>query len=328
MLSDYTPTSQYYAELIGDLSTEYDNNRVQTINPTNNITKGPILRAAAGEGGGCANCESGCAGGCSGSCSGSCTDTCSGSCKDTCSGSCTGSCDGGCHGTCKGECSGGCKGVCTADCKGDCKSACKGTCATSCDGACTTTCTGMCEDKCQSCQTFCQNNQSYTTNRGNKSPNGKTFSWSSNVAQGQTILISATDWNSLAAYVRAAAPYCANSTPSLSTATSNTPITAAIFNNLDSGIGTLGGSGRVGNKTARVDIIKAADFQALASHYNAAKIKTNLECCQLGETPEDEWGSHQPCKNKQTCNTRDGGQGQTCTANSEKTDSSGPDYGK
>ena len=325
MLNDYTPISQYFAELIGDLSTERDN-RMRAEAQARGVSPPSILREAAGDG--CSGCETGCAGGCSGSCSGSCTSSCENNCSGGCKGTCTANCADNCTDTCKGECAGACKGGCktgcSADCKGDCNGVCKGTCSDTCDGACVKVCTGMCEDKCQSCQTFCQNNQSYTTNRGNKSPNGKTFSWSSTVAQGQTILISAANWNSLVAYVRAAAPYCANSTPSLSTATSNAPITAAIFNNLDTGIGTLGGSGRVGNKTANIDIIKAADFQALASHYNAAKIKSNLECCQLGETPESEYGHNQPCKNKQTCSTTDGGKGQSCTENSQK----GPQVGK
>ena len=213
MLNDYTPISQYFAELIGDLSTERDN-RMRAEAQARGVSPPSILRKAAGDG--CSGCETGCAGGCSGSCSGSCTSSCENNCSGGCKGTCTANCADNCTDTCKGECAGACKGGCktgcSADCKGDCNGVCKGTCSDTCDGACVKVCTGMCEDKCQSCQTFCQNNQSYTTNRGNKSPNGKTFSWSSTVAQGQTILISAANWNSLVAYVRAAAPYCANST--------------------------------------------------------------------------------------------------------------------
>lgn len=315
MLYDYTPTSQYYAELIGNLGSDIEDQ----VRASKQSSKGPILMASEG----CENCEGGCSGGCKGSCSGGCSDTCKGTCKDTCSSGCYGGCKGGCS----GECSGGCRGVCTADCAGDCKSACLGTCASTCDGACTKTCTGMCEDACQSCQSYCQRAQKYTSNPVGS---GKTFSWSSKVAQGETILISATDWNKLVDYVLAAAPYCASSTPSLTKTAPKALITADIFNNMDSGIGKLYRSGMVGTKQATIDIIKSTDFTSLASNYNGAYIiagsaKCNQCCSQNTQTPESDYGSNQPCKNKQSCSTRDGGRGQSCTASSQKTNTSGPE---
>lgn len=315
MLSDYTPTSEYYAETIGQIASEYDDS-LRQLAAKNGIASVPIVRAAAACEG---NCSGGCSGTCSGSCSGGCSDTCSGSCKDTCKDGCTGSCKDTCKDTCKDGCTGACKGTCSNNCSGDCtndcKSGCSGSCKSTCNGSCMGSCSGVCEDKCQACQTYCQNNQSYTSNSGT---GGKTFSWSSNVGEGYPIYISASDWNDLATYVRAAAAYCASSVPSLTIAVSNEPITASIFNNMDTGIGSLNGSGRVGSKSPDIDLIKASDFKALTSNYNSAQILDSLTCCQLGETPASEFGRNQPCKNGQTCTN-----GQSCSSQGER----GPQVG-
>lgn len=317
MLSDYTPTSEYYAETIGKIATEYDNNlRVDGItleSPSSTVLR-PLAAAAA--------CEGNCSGSCSGSCSGGCSGSCKDSCKDSCTGSCSGSCKDGCKDACKGDCktacSGSCKGQCAAECSGDCKDYCLGSCKTYCSGSCMGECTGVCENKCQKCQTYCQKEQSYVKNSGT---NGKTFSWSSTVDEDATILISATDWNLLVDYVKAAAKYCASSVPSLTKANSGEFITADIFNNLDSGIGSLNGSSSIGTKTGGTngDFIKASDFNALSSHYNGAQILSSLECCQLGETPSSEYGRNQPCKNGQTCQ-----KGQSCTQQGERGQQIGP----
>lgn len=224
----------------------------------------------------------------------------------TCS-SCQGSCTGGCTGSCQSTCTGGCSGSCSGTCRGTCTGTCTGTCSSSCTGTCAKTCTGTCENYCKdTCQTYCQYQQTYSKNNGSNKPSGSgtIFTWDPTPVAGDTIAITATDWNKLGSYVKAAAPYCYGSSIATRTQVAkNDPITAAIYNNLKDGVDKIGSSGKA-DKETNVSIVKADDFTALSNGYNNAKILSSLpsnssgaanKCCQKGMISPSTWGSNQTC---------------------------------
>lgn len=224
-------------------------------------------------------------------------------CDVNCQNNCTGICTGGCKGTCSGHCSGGCKGTCS----GSCSSSCTGNCSGSCSGGCETYCAGI-------CQTYCQSNQTYSSNRNANNPGGKIFTWTNPNIHGETINISAEDWNRLASYIESAASYCSSSSISINRVSSGDPISADIFNNLDRGIEKLNSAGSVGTKVKNEDLLKDEDFNSLASNYNKAKIYSTLpanssgsanRCCQKGMscmTQSSGRPSLQPCSQSIRCN--------------------------
>ena len=91
------------------------------------------------------------------------------------------------------------------------------------------------------------------------------------------------------------------------------PITAEVFNNLDSHIGLLNETDAVGTKTAKISLIKDEDFNALAENYNKAAIYNTYpinsdgkknSCCQKGMscmTQESGRPSLQPCNQTAPC---------------------------
>lgn len=275
----YIPISTYLSSEVGTISGQSDqkkSNMMKAAGGGTTIVRGPTEPSA-------------CEGNCSGSCSGGCSGSCSGTCDGTCDGGCYGSCSSSCDGTCVGNCSGNCAGTCTDGCETYCAE----------DG-----------------QTFCDYEQTFSENDGDNPPTGAgtTFTWSTTVAADATIDIRASDWNTLASYVEAASVYCGENTiTSLRRAAAYDPITASIFNNLNSGIASINSSHAVGSKTADVDLIRASEINALATSYNEAQINEGLPetdgtvsglCCQLGEacmTKEEGRPSLQDCTNGQTC---------------------------
>ena len=283
MFNNYMPISNYLAGEVGSIAGKADNAA---------ISRGGIsLLADDGSGGNCTtNCQTACTGGCSGSCSGTCSGTCSGGCKGSCKAACADNCSGGCSGHCSGTCSNTCSNNCSGTCSGGCETYCAG---------------GL-------CQSYCQYQQTYSKNHGRNNPGGEIFTWSTDISQGATINIKASDWNTLASYIEDAAPYCSKKSITLSRVKTDDPITAAIFNNIGSGLATIGQS--VQNKTKDVDLIKASEISALATKYNAALIDSSLpskqgeysgRCCQLGEacmTQASGRPSLQPCTQTPRCN--------------------------
>lgn len=303
-LTDYIPISTYLASEIG---TQYG---LKGENKT--VINDGVALAAEGEGG-CVNCEAACAGTCTAACAGGCAGSCVSACATACASNCTGTCRGSCTGTCTGSCT----GTCSSSCTGSCASTCTGSCVGDCTGNCAGTCTNQCETYCAGfCQTYCQFQQFYSQNHGPNNPGGKIFTWSTLVDHDETIVIKAEDWNLLAFYVEQAAPFCSTSTVSLNRVAPLDFITAAIFNNLDGGIGAINIS--IGTKQKDIDFIKDEEINALATNYNTARMRDILpltngqvsgKCCQRGEscmTQASGRPSLQPCLKGQVCS-------QTCT---------------
>lgn len=230
-------------------------------------------------------CGSSCTGGCEGSCSGSCEGKCSGSCKGGCSG-CSG-CSGctSCSGSCEGTCCTFCRNACVSACASTCNSTCKGNCFETCKDSCYESCSGQCKGYCaEICQSYCETEQTFSLNSIGKG----TFSWTNPVAQNLTIKITASDWNKLKSYIKAATNYCGGTTPTSANVKTLDPITADDYNDLADGIDV---SNVVKNKT----LITADNIDLLRTTYNDRQIKSNLpngsynnsagpdECCQSGE---------------------------------------------
>lgn len=257
-----------------------------------------------------ADCESGCSGSCSGGCSGcggtcggTCTGTCTGSCSGGCSGcggacssSCTYSCEGTCSGSCEGTCCTGCTNDCVSACSSTCNSTCKGNCYTTCETSCYTTCSGQCKGYCATiCQTYCQTKQVFTQNQNIANAVGKpAFSWSNSVSEGETIQITASEWNTLKGYIQAATKYCGGTSPSGANASSDSTstdnlISAAKYNDLANGL-------ELTNVVADETLISATLIDTLRTTYNNRKINSTLpngeypltgnqnNCCQKGQT--------------------------------------------
>lgn len=253
----------------------------------------------------CTDVCTGCKNSCKGSCENKCGDGCKGNCGNTCNKGCalicSTNCTGNCSGGCKGTCSGTCKGGCNKDCSDACTANCSLTCNTACKGNCCNGCSTGCKGKCQTrCQTYCKNQQIYSENIGSK------FSWRKTPIKDNIIEIWAEDWNTLASYVEAAAPYCIENggTVSITSVNPNNEIYASDFNSLDEGIGKI--NKRVGEKTAKIDYLYASDFQSLANNYNTATIKCKQTCNQ-------KWDKNEPspdpeCKNQDVsaCTQTDG----------------------
>lgn len=225
-----------------------------------------------------------------------CSTTCASDCKDTCSGDCKSTCTGSCAGSCSGSCTDGCSTGCKSGCKGNCKG----------------TCTNGCETPCKTyCQTYCEKQQTFSDNTYNKKPTnaGNTFTWSSTVAEGETIMISHEDWNTLADYVNSAAKYCTGGDTSRTAikVSEGDLITADIFNSMSERLSTitsaLSSAKRTTEKIKNSSIIYADDFKALKTGFNNAKIKSGTgTCCQKGETKKSEYNSAQPCADGQKGN--------------------------
>ncbi len=253
----------------------------------------------------CTDVCTGCKNSCKGSCENKCGDGCKGNCGNTCNKGCalicSTNCTGNCSGGCKGTCSGTCKGGCNKDCSDACTANCSLTCNTACKGNCCNGCSTGCKGKCQTrCQTYCKNQQIYSENIGSK------FSWRKTPTKDNIIEIWAEDWNTLASYVEAAAPYCIENggTVSITSVNPNNEIYASDFNSLDEGIGKI--NKRVGEKTAKIDYLYASDFQGLANNYNSATIKCKQTCNQ-------KWDENEPspdikCKDQKVsaCTQTDG----------------------
>ena len=273
--NNYIPISEYYSNAVGQkIAENYDSYGVM-----------PLSDPSSGNCGGisCQTCQN---------CEGASCQTC-----QYCEGGCSGSCQVPCSGTCKGSC----KTECTGTCVGDCSGSCKGTCTDGCETYCA-----------NDCQTYCEYNQVYSKNAGKNNPGGKIFTWDSNVEEGKTIYLTATEWNRLASYIEAAMKYCATETKKITRVSPEDPIYASYYNSMNTGVNIISSSGEE-NKKADVDFIKASNINALKDGYNKAKILTTLPvnptgktgaCCQLKEacmTKAEGRPSLQDCKNGEVC---------------------------
>lgn len=208
-----------------------------------------------------------------------CTD-CSGGCKNICGDQCSTSCTNDCYNMCLG-CTGGCDGTCWAGCSNSCYTTCQGNCYGGCKGQCRTTCTGECKGFCATiCQTFCETEQTFAENAIGKG----TFSWTEDVSSGKTIQITATEWNTLKSYIKAATQYCGGISPTVEDVDSGDFITEEQYNSLADGL-------NIPHVVADVTIISADVINKLRDTYNDRLILENLpegggegQCCQKGQT--------------------------------------------
>lgn len=241
----------------------------------------------------CTGCDASCTGctSCSGctSCTGcsgctSCTGTCKGKCQGCqgCVGSCTGTCNVGCFGSCVGDCNKYCFDTCKDDCFTECK--------TSCFQTCKNKCKGYCAKEGGFCQTYCETEQTFSKNTDYPNPPDSpgTFAWSNTMSSGQTIIISASDWNNLIDYISKASKYCDITSPSQSNVQSGfiDPITADRYNDLANAVD-------VSNVIQNETILRPELFAALSSGYNQLQMEEELpsgkwdggqdDCCQSGQ---------------------------------------------
>lgn len=257
-----------------------------------------------------ANCASGCTSQCSSGCGGACSTSCTHGCKGNCKG-CGGACSSSCTYSCKGTCKTGCKGTCTQSCSDSCYSSCTGDCLDTCKGKCKGYCASICQTYCQKAQTFTENLSPIANAVGKPK-----FSWSkpvkakSGTEEASTIIITASEWNTLKSYIKAAVPYCGGVAPSKADASSdpnniNNLISAEKYNDLANGLDLT-------NVEANKTLISADLINALSSTYNSRKIDNDLpngeypltgnkdNCCQKGQTcmAEGQLLSHQKCKDQ------------------------------
>lgn len=221
-----------------------------------------------------ADCESGCTAQCSSGCGGACSTSCD-SCGGACSSSCTYSCDSTCSGGCEGTCKSGCEGTCTASCSDSCYDSCKDDCLATCKGQCKGYCASICQTYCQKAQIFTDNLSPIANNIGKPK-----FSWSNTVkaatadSDASTIIITASEWNTLKSYIATATSYCGGTTPSGANASSDPEsehnfISAKKYNDLANGLGLT-------NVVANETFISADLINALSSTYNSRKINSDL----------------------------------------------------
>lgn len=226
---------------------------------------------------------------------------------------CEGACKGTCTSNCADNCNGNCKGACSGGCYGSCKKNCSGTCVGNCSGNCAATCSGGCETYCaNACQTYCQYQQTYSKNHGKNNPGGKIFTWDTTVKQGETIFLTAEEWNRLAKYIEDASKYCSKSSVSITRVSKKDPIYASYYNSMNNGVNKISSSGE-SNKEKNKDLITEKNIDALRKGYNKALIRSGLPlnpsgapntCCQLKQscmTKASGRPSLQPCANGQTC---------------------------
>lgn len=257
-----------------------------------------------------ANCASGCTSQCSSGCGGACSTSCTHGCKGNCKG-CGGACSTSCTYSCEGTCKTGCKGTCTQSCSDSCYSSCTGDCLDTCKGQCKGYCASICQTYCQKAQTFTKNLSPIANAVGEPE-----FSWSKPVKakteteQASTIIITASEWNTLKSYIQAATQYCGGKSPSKANASSdpnniNNLISAEKYNDLANGLG-------LANVEANKTLISADLINALSSTYNSRKIDSDLpngaypltgnknNCCQKGQTcmAEGQLLDHQKCGNQ------------------------------
>ena len=230
-------------------------------------------------------------------CTGTCSTTCTGKCTGKCGTSCSNNCSGTCDSTCSGKCYGSCKSGCTNDCVQDCSNTCKTTCTGNCYTTCNTTCFETCKDKCKGycasiCQTYCEKQQVFSKNLSPiANAIGKpAFSWKYNVAENNTIQITASEWNLLKSYIKVATSYCGGTAPSLADVKTNDFITASQYNDLAKGLGLT-------SVTADETFITTKNIDALRTTYNGRKITDTLP---IGKNPLT-GGQNQCCQSGQTC---------------------------
>lgn len=240
-----------------------------------------------------------CQGGCTVQCAGDCSEFCASNCHDTCSGGCRTGCTDACSGCtgctgCTGDCKGACYGCssCSAECDGTCVEDCRSGCKETCDYDCLATCQNQCKGYCSNiCQTYCETQQTFSLNTGYTSAVGTgQFGWSSNVASGETILISASDWNILKGYIQKACQYCGGTSPSQGDASSGDIITEDRYNDLADGINVSNVSGGPDGTIISADIMNT-----LVSKFNSRQI--------ISDKPAGQYtgGQGQCCQNKQVC---------------------------
>lgn len=295
-LKDYIPISIQASEWLGEFLKKYRPLKPQYA-LVESLKGNYVFMAPDPGGGGGATCSGNCTTGCTGTCTANCASDCTGGCKTGCKGSCKSSCSGYCTNGCKDGCTGSCSSTCTNDCTKTCQA-------------------NYCESYCQTCQTFCEYAQVFSQNNGpNKGTGmGKKFTWNRTYKSGDKIIIEATKWDELAGYINNAQIYCGSgeSTDVIDDRVEGDVISAAIWNNLNSGLAKINTAVSFVNQNGNVDKIKAAEVTALADKYNDAKINTSLPvneggkteklCCQKGMSAKETWGSSRACN--QTTNAQ------------------------
>lgn len=171
-----------------------------------------------------------------------------------------------------GEDCSGCQTACTGYCSGTCTGSCQNPCSAPCTGACQSSC----EDKCSNyCQTKCQNGgQTVSTYK-----NTDSFSWSIAPKTGDTIKITATDWNLLNSTIKSAISAGALLSTPGKNVNQGDVITADIYNSMARAVKT---TEIVKDSNGNWPIIEADHFNKLINSYNGANIN-DIKCCELGE---------------------------------------------
>lgn len=109
--------------------------------------------------------------------------------------------------------------------------------------------------------------QTFTTSSGKTRPSN--WYWSSTVASGYPINISATDWNNFTARINSFRSYAGLTTYSFTRVYSGTAISASIVNQAVYAIGSIPGHGSVPSAVYSGDTIRASFFNSLRSALNA-----------------------------------------------------------